>query len=111
MEERVVVVDDDVIILKSANRVLSECGMRVTCLKSGRLLMDYIEMNVVDMLLLDIRMPDLDGFETLSLLREWEQKNGKPETPVVFFTATITRLDSLVDVLVADDDAFVFTTQ
>ena len=51
MEERVVVVDDDAIILKNANRVLSEAGFKVTCLKSGRLLLDYVKKNSIDMLL------------------------------------------------------------
>ncbi|MBO4415162.1 MAG: response regulator [Lachnospiraceae bacterium] len=87
MDERIVVVDDDIIILKNANRILSESGMKVTCLKSGKLLIDYVGKNNVDMLLLDIRMPEQDGFETLTLLREWESKNQKPEIPVIFFTA------------------------
>ncbi len=87
MEEHVVVVDDDVIILKNANTVLSEAGFKVTCLKSGRLLLDYVAKNAIDMLLLDIKMPDLDGFETMRLLRKWENENGKKEIPVIFFTA------------------------
>ncbi len=87
MEERVVVVDDDAIILRNANTILSEAGFKVTCLKSGRLLLDYVEKNTIDMLLLDIKMPELDGFETLKLLREWEKKTGRREIPVIFFTA------------------------
>jgi putative two-component system response regulator len=87
MEERVVVVDDDTLILKNANTVLSDAGFKVTCLKSGRLLLDYVERNTIDMLLLDIKMPDLDGFETLILLRKWEKENAKKEIPVIFFTA------------------------
>lgn len=87
MEERVVVVDDDAIILRNANTILSEAGYKVTCLKSGRLLLDYVEKNTIDMLLLDIKMPELDGFETLKLLREWEKKTGRREIPVIFFTA------------------------
>ncbi|MCR5331061.1 MAG: response regulator [Lachnospiraceae bacterium] len=87
MEERVVVVDDDAIILRNANTVLAEAGFRVTCLKSGRLLLDYAVKNTIDMLLLDIKMPELDGFETMKLLRKWERENGKRETPVIFFTA------------------------
>ena len=87
MEERVVVVDDDAIILKNANTVLSEAGFKVTCLKSGRLLLDYVVRNKIDMLLLDIKMPDLDGFETMKLLRKWEKENGMKEVPVIFFTA------------------------
>ncbi len=87
MEERVVVVDDDAIILRNANTILSEAGFKVTCLKSGRLLLDYVEKNTIDMLLLDIKMPELDGFETLKLLREWEKKTERREIPVIFFTA------------------------
>ncbi len=87
MEERVVVVDDDAIILKNANTVLAQAGFKVTCLKSGRMLLDYVTKNTIDMLLLDIKMPDLDGFETLGLLRKWEKENEKPEIPVIFFTA------------------------
>lgn len=87
MEQRVVVVDDDAIILRTANTVLSEAGFRVTCLKSGRLLLDYAAKNTIDILLLDIKMPELDGFETMRLLRRWERENGRRETPVIFFTA------------------------
>lgn len=87
MEERVVVVDDDAIILKQANLILSESGFKVTCLKNGRLLMDYIKVNPVDILLLDIRMPEMDGFETIQALREWESNNGREAVPVIFLTA------------------------
>ena len=87
MEERVVVVDDDAIILRNANTILSEAGFKVTCLKSGKLLLDYVEKNTIDMLLLDIKMPELDGFETLKLLRKWEKKTERREIPVIFFTA------------------------
>lgn len=87
MEERVVVVDDDAVILKNSNTILSECGYKVTCLKSGKLLLGYVEANDVDIILMDIRMPDMDGYETLKALREWEKNAGKAEIPVVFMTA------------------------
>lgn len=87
MNERVVVVDDDAIILKQANMTLAEAGFKVTCLKNGKLLMDYIKMNPVDILLLDIRMPEMDGFETIQALREWEVENSKEAVPVIFLTA------------------------
>ena len=87
MDERIVVVDDDAVILRQANSILTEAGFKVTCLKSGRLLLDYAEKNTINMLLLDIRMPDLDGFETLKALRKWERENGKKEIPVIYLTA------------------------
>lgn len=87
MDERVVVVDDDAIILKHANMILTEAGFKVTCLKNGKLLMDYIKMNRIDLLLLDIRMPEMDGFETICALRKWEAENSHEKTPVIFLTA------------------------
>lgn len=87
MDERVVVVDDDAIILKQANLILTEAGFKVTCLKSGKLLLDYIAKNQVDILLLDIRMPDMDGFETIRALREWEKENSHETVPVIYLTA------------------------
>ena len=87
MDERVVVVDDDAIILRNASTVLTQAGFKVTCLKSGRLLLDYAAKNTIDMLLLDIKMPELDGFETMRLLRKWEREDNRPEIPVIFFTA------------------------
>lgn len=87
MTERIVVVDDDAIILRGADGILSKAGYKVTCLKSGKMLLDYVKKNPVDMLLLDIRMPEMDGFETLQALREWEREDSRGTTPVIFLTA------------------------
>lgn len=81
----IVVVDDDVANLMMAGNVMSKNGMRVTALKSGKALLEYIETNEVpDLCLLDIKMPDMNGFDTLKALRNSEK--GK-ELPVVFLTA------------------------
>lgn len=81
----IVVVDDDVANLMMAGNVMSKNGMRVTALKSGKALLEYIETKEVpDLCLLDIKMPDMNGFETLTALRA--TKKGK-DLPVVFLTA------------------------
>ena len=85
MDAWVVVVDDDVSNLKMAGYILSKNNMRVTALKSGRALLDYVGVNRPDLILLDIMMPDMDGFTTLQKLRERE--TGKDEIPVIFITA------------------------
>lgn len=81
----VVVVDDDVANLKMAGHILSKNNMRVTALRSGAALLDYVKENTPDLILLDILMPEMDGFETLRILRQ----SGKPgeEIPVIFLTA------------------------
>ena len=81
----VVVVDDDVTNLKMAGRILSKNNMRVTALKSGMALLDYIKTNKPDLILLDIKMPGLDGFETMR--RFQEQMNPSEKIPVIFLTA------------------------
>ena len=81
----IVVVDDDVANLLMAGNVMSKNGMRVTALKSGKALLEYIETKELpDLCLLDIKMPDMSGFETLMALRATQR--GK-ELPVIFLTA------------------------
>lgn len=88
MADWIIVVDDDIANLKMAGHILSKNGMRVTALKSGALLLDYVkEHGLPDMVLLDILMPDMDGFETLIRLREYEKEAGLRHTPIVFLTA------------------------
>lgn len=81
----VVVVDDDITNLKMAGRILSKNNMRVTALKSGMALLDYIKTNKPDLILLDIKMPGLDGFETMKRLQE--QMDPSKKIPVIFLTA------------------------
>ncbi len=85
MADWVIVVDDDITNLKMAGHILSRSNMRVTALKSGQSLLDYVEANgKPDLILLDIKMPGMDGFETLTGLRALE---GCESIPVIFLTA------------------------
>ena len=87
MADWIVVVDDDSTNLKMAGHILSKHNKRVTALRSGQALLDYISGNVPDIILLDINMPEMDGFETLHKLRELEQELHIEEIPVIFLTA------------------------
>ena len=85
----ILIVDDDIVNLKNAGNILSKSGgMRVTGLKSGQALLDFLEKSdfeqAPDLCLLDINMPLINGFETLKRLRKIE--SGK-DLPVIFLTA------------------------
>ena len=85
MADWVIVVDDDETNLKMAGHILSRAHMRVTAMKSGEALVAYIrEKEVPDLILLDVKMPGMDGFETLSELRKLDK--GKT-VPIIFLTA------------------------
>ena len=88
MAKWIMVVDDDMANLQMAGTILSKNNMRVTALKSGQALLNYItEHGTPDLILLDIMMPEMDGFETLKNLRKLEKDKGLRETPVIFLTA------------------------
>ncbi len=82
MADWITVVDDDTANLKMAGHILTEKKLRVSALKSGEALLEFLKNNSPDLILLDIHMTGMDGFETLRALRKME-----PEVPVVFLTA------------------------
>ena len=81
--DHIVVVDDDATNLKFAKIILSKADMRVTALKSGKALLDFLKLNRPDLVLLDVKMPEMDGFDTLRKMRRTD--NG--DVPVIFLTA------------------------
>ncbi len=81
----VVVVDDDITNLKVAGTILSRHNMRVTALRSGTALIEYVKTNQPDLILLDIKMPGMDGFETMEKLKA--QTLPGADIPVIFLTA------------------------
>ena len=87
MADHIVLVDDDSFNLKIAKRILEKEEMQVTALNSGAELLEFMKENRPELILLDILMPGMDGFETLERLRAYESENGLKETPVVFLTA------------------------
>ena len=88
MAKWIMVVDDDTTNLQMAGHILSKNNMRVTALKSGKAMLEYIDTKgVPDLVLLDIKMPGMDGFESLEKLRELENEKGLGEIPVIFLTA------------------------
>ncbi|MCR5687489.1 MAG: response regulator [Lachnospiraceae bacterium] len=88
MSKWIIVVDDDVTNLKIAGQILSKNGMRVTAVRSGQALIDYVsQKGVPDLILLDINMPGMDGFETYEKFRKLEEDMSAAATPVVMLTA------------------------
>ncbi|MCR4909121.1 MAG: diguanylate cyclase [Lachnospiraceae bacterium] len=91
MEYWIVVVDDEPLSLTNAKLLLNENGMRVSCLRSGRELLRFMDKNSPDLILLDILMPEMDGFATYNNLRQNEEKYGRAKTPVIFLTGENNR--------------------
>ena len=86
-DRTVIIVDDDAMNLQVAGKILSSGGIRVTALKSGKALINYIAdgNDCPDLILLDVKMPEMDGYETLQKLRTISADAAN--TPVMFLTA------------------------
>ncbi len=84
MGDWILVVDDDTANLRMASRILSAEQMRVSCLKSGEDALAFLQANRPDLILLDVHMPGMDGFETLASIRSGKET---AEIPVIFLTA------------------------
>lgn len=82
-ENSILIVDDDLILLKTAEEILAEI-YNVSVAKSGIQALNLLKRQIIpDLILLDIDMPDMDGYETLE---EIKQIQGCDRIPVIFLT-------------------------
>jgi signal transduction histidine kinase/HPt (histidine-containing phosphotransfer) domain-containing protein len=80
----ILVVDDEPRNLKAMEALLSATGCRVELAASGAEALRRILRTDYALILLDVRMPDMDGFETAGLIRKLKRSR---HTPIVFLTA------------------------
>jgi len=64
-QDTILVVDDDQIILELMTEILNIGGYNVICAENGRTGLEIINNDSIDLLLLDLKMPDMDGMEVL----------------------------------------------
>jgi DNA-binding response OmpR family regulator len=80
----VLIVDDDAINAKTLAKRLEKRCFKVKTVKSAKECLDLIEVNHQWIILLDIVMPDMDGIELLTIIR---QRWGQMELPIIMLTA------------------------
>jgi two-component system sensor histidine kinase/response regulator len=81
---KILVVDDQSENLLSAEAVLESLGQEIVRAQSGREALRHLLTDDFAVILLDVMMPDMDGFETAELIRERERSRT---TPIIFVTA------------------------
>ncbi len=81
--KKILVIDDNVVNLNIAKESL-KANYYVVAVTSGIQALKYLEKNKVDLILLDINMPYMNGYETLERIRK---KPFCEEIPVIFVTA------------------------
>jgi two-component system, OmpR family, response regulator len=99
---RVLVVDDEPAIRELLELVLRYDGWDVRATGDGTTALETAAVFGPDVVLLDVMLPDLDGFEVLRRLRA-----GRPRLPVMFVSARDSRADRLAGLSAGGDDYLV----
>jgi len=92
MSEKILIIDDDLDTLRLVGLMLQRQGYQISAATNGQQGLDKAFEEDPDLILLDVMMPDLDGYEVTRRLR---QNPSTLETPILMFTAK-TQLDDKV---------------
>ena len=98
MAKKVLVVDDEKLIVKGIRFSLEQDGMEVTCAYDGEEALRLAQENKFDMILLDIMLPKMDGFEVCQAIREFSNM------PIVLLTAKGDDMDKILGLEYGADD-------
>lgn len=101
---RILVVDDEPAVRSFVGHSLREANFEVVEATGGTGALASVRSAVPDLVLLDIRMPGLDGLEVLRQLRK---SPATKALPVMFLTGTVLDVDELVQALELDPSDFV----
>ena len=98
MAKKVLVVDDEKLIVKGIRFSLEQDGMDVDCAYDGEEALAMARANEYDMILLDIMLPKMDGFEVCQAIREFS------DMPIVMLTAKGDDMDKILGLEYGADD-------
>ena len=97
-QETILVVDDNKEIVYSISELLKYEGYQVMGAYDGMQALDVLEQNKIDLILLDVMMPRLNGLSTLMKLRE------KHKIPVIILSAKTEESDKVSGLIMGADD-------
>ena len=98
MAKKVLVVDDEKLIVKGIRFSLEQDGMEVDCAYDGEEALNMAKQNAYDMILLDVMLPKMDGFEVCQAIREFS------DMPIVMLTAKGDDMDKILGLEYGADD-------
>ena len=98
MGKKVLVVDDEKLIVKGIRFSLEQDSMEVDCAYDGEEALEYARNNKYDLILLDVMLPKLTGFEVCQQIREFSN------VPIIMLTAKSEDMDKILGLEYGADD-------
>ncbi|NLX08429.1 MAG: response regulator [Chloroflexi bacterium] len=87
MGQKILIVDDDASIRLLLDTYLKRQGYTVLTAHDGPTAIDLYRTEQPDLVVMDIAMPKMDGFETATHLRAIQAEEDRPHTPIIVLTA------------------------
>jgi DNA-binding response OmpR family regulator len=84
MAKRILIVDDDELVLMAMRELLKSQNYEVLTFSRGSEVLKILDKEILDLIILDIVMPEMDGFELCKKIRE---KQNFRTTPILFLSA------------------------
>jgi two-component system catabolic regulation response regulator CreB len=98
MKPKILIVEDEPAIMDTIQYALETDGFETVCLSSGMKVLEVLNNDPVDLIVLDIGLPDINGLELCKDIRK------RHTTPVLFLTARTDEVDRVVGLEIGADD-------
>lgn len=85
-QKKILVIDDEELIIRSLTKLLEKNGYTVFVAKNGQDALAMVEEENFDLIIADIRMPGMNGVETIQSINESLEKQNIKKAPVIFIT-------------------------
>ncbi|MBN1554604.1 MAG: response regulator [Phycisphaerae bacterium] len=89
----ILLAEDNVINRAVAETLLGKRGCTITSVSTGKDAVEILRTRKFDVVLMDIEMPEMNGYEATRLIRQEERENEKPRQPIIAMTAHAMRGD------------------
>ena len=98
MAKKVLVVDDEKLIVKGIRYSLEQDGMTVEVAYDGRQALEMAQVTTYDVILLDVMLPEINGFEVCQMIRDFS------DVPIIMLTAKGDDMDKILGLDYGADD-------
>jgi CheY-like chemotaxis protein len=83
---RILLAEDNLVNQKLAVRMLEKMGHEVVLAPNGKVAVQKSQQEAFDLILMDVHMPEMDGYAATAMIREWERRRGG-HVPIIALTA------------------------
>ena len=84
---KILIVEDDGVSRQLLNRLLAKSGYETFMVSTGGQALSFVTRCEVDLILMDVMLPDIDGLSVSAAIRDRERQNNRVRIPMVAITA------------------------